>query len=227
MTSSRLGKPLKRLVETTSLWASFLPDSASGVVGSAMSSKMIVEFAISSALETSKQMKEAFKIKTREPVHGALLSTCGFYRYELVRSWGDGKDYLMVIGLNPSTADAEFDDRTILRCIRFAKSWGYTALYMTNIFAFRATNPNVMKQAREPIGVDNDRHLKRIAGDAKLVLAAWGNHGGFKNRGGDVVKLLHGVKPLYCLRTTGSGAPQHPLYLPAELKPIPYIHECR
>lgn len=49
----------------------------------------------------------------------------------------------MFIGLNPSTADETQDDPTVRRCIRYAQSWGYGALYMTNIFAFRATDPRV------------------------------------------------------------------------------------
>ena len=70
----------------------------------------------------------------------ATFSPCRTWRYSLLRRWAPC-DYAMFIGLNPSTADETQDDPTVRRCIRYAQSWGYGALYMTNIFAFRATDP--------------------------------------------------------------------------------------
>ena len=69
----------------------------------------------------------------------------------------------MVIGLNPSTADEVTDDPTVRRCINYAKAWGYAGLCMTNLFAYRATDPVVMKAVAEPIGPDNDRYLAECA----------------------------------------------------------------
>lgn len=85
--------------------------------------------------------------------------------------------YAMFIGLNPSTAGDVEDDPTIRRCIQFAKDWGYGALCMTNLFAFRATDPAVMKSYSEPIGSDTDAVLAELAKNAGVVVAAWGNHG--------------------------------------------------
>ncbi|MBK8271403.1 MAG: DUF1643 domain-containing protein [Planctomycetes bacterium] len=65
----------------------------------------------------------------------------------------------MFIGLNPSTADETQDDPTVRRCIRYAQSWGYGALCMTNIFAYRSTDPLVMKRFDDPIGPKNDTAL--------------------------------------------------------------------
>jgi hypothetical protein len=76
------------------------------------------------------------------------------YRYTLWRDWSKdllcGMDsrprlagdqtpnqFVQFIGLNPSTADEKQDDPTIRRCIGFAKAWGYGAMCMTNIFAWR------------------------------------------------------------------------------------------
>lgn len=50
------------------------------------------------------------------------FSPCRRYRYTLWREWDMlNSTYLMVIGLNPSTADETQDDPTIRRCIDFAK----------------------------------------------------------------------------------------------------------
>lgn len=148
----------------------------------------------------------------------ATFSPCRAYRYDLWRRWsgGNGK-YAMFIGLNPSTADETHDDPTIRRCMRFAADWGLSALCMTNLFAFRSTDPNVMKRAFDPIGSDNDEMLATHAADAAVVVAAWGNQGSHLRRSVFVRTMLHG---LHCLKMTQKGEPSHPLYLPSYLRPV-------
>ena len=125
----------------------------------------------------------------------------------------------MVCGLNPSTADETKDDPTIRRCIDFAKRWGFGALCMTNLFAWRDTKPENMKSAAEPIGCDNDRWLLHCAKGAGLVIAAWGKHGSHLGRASKVLTMLPTV---HCLRTNGDGSPAHPLYIPATTLPTLY-----
>jgi hypothetical protein len=150
----------------------------------------------------------------------ASFSSCRRYRYSLWRRWGDASlGYAMFIGLNPSTADEVEDDPTIRRCIQFAKDWGYGALCMTNLFAFRATYPAVMKAQEDPVGPENDTSLLHLAKDADVVVAAWGTHGSHQGRGKHVGGMLAN---LTCLRLTKAGHPGHPLYLPKSLTPIPY-----
>ena len=72
---------------------------------------------------------------------GANFSRCRQFRYTLWRRWDKTLPPVMMIGLNPSTADAHRNDPTIRRCIGFAKRWGHGGLVMTNLFAFRATYP--------------------------------------------------------------------------------------
>jgi hypothetical protein len=130
----------------------------------------------------------------------------------------DGEDaYLMVIGLNPSTADETEDDPTIRRCIDFAKRWKFGALCMTNLFAWRDTKPAQMKKATDPVGPDNDDHLKRLAANAGLILAAWGTHGKHLNRAAAVLSMM---PPIYRLRLNDDGSPEHPLYVPANTPPV-------
>ena len=94
---------------------------------------------------------------------GAIFSGCRTYRYTLWRSWDRDKGDVMFIGLNPSTADETLNDPTVRRCINYAKSWGYGGIYMANMFAFRATDPKEMKQAKDPIGYRNDFWLMDMA----------------------------------------------------------------
>lgn len=144
----------------------------------------------------------------------AVFSPCGHYRYTLWRRWDDALPYLQVIGLNPSTADLENDDPTIRRVIGFAKSWGFGALCMTNLFAWRDTKPEGMKRAADPVGPENDRWLREAAREAGCVLAAWGKHGSFMNRDTTGLYCLR-TTALWCLDYNADGSPAHPLYMPS------------
>lgn len=148
-----------------------------------------------------------------------ILSPCRTYRYSLWREWSGGEGYVMFIGLNPSTADETKDDPTIRRCVAFARDWGYSGLCMTNLFAYRATQPADMLRAEDPIGPANDFYLVTLAANASVVVAAWGNHGTHLRRDAAVHKLINGMS---CLATTKDGNPGHPLYLPKTLTPQPW-----
>jgi hypothetical protein len=144
-----------------------------------------------------------------------IFSPCRQWRYTLWRVWDESKPYCMFVALNPSTADEVLNDPTVTRCINFAKSWGFGALCMTNIFAYRATDPRVMKAQADPIGVDNDKWLKEISHGAGLVVAAWGTHGAFLDRGRQVCELINNLE---CLDITKGGFPKHPLYVRADIQ---------
>jgi len=146
----------------------------------------------------------------------AKLSNCRNYRFALWRTWDESKPFAMIIGLNPSTADEVEDDPTITRCINFAKSWGYGGVCMANLFAYRTKSPSIMKSQNDPIGADNDVWLAKLAKDAGIVVAAWGNHGSHLSRSSTVKKL---IPNLHYLNMNQSGEPTHPLYLKGDLKP--------
>ena len=123
----------------------------------------------------------------------------------------------MIIGLNPSTADEVKNDPTITRCINFAKSWGYGGVCVANLFAYRATVPKNMMASQKPIGTENNNWLSRLAKDAGIVVAAWGNDGSYLNRAEEIKKML---PDLHYIKMNKSGEPAHPLYLKADLKPV-------
>lgn len=156
----------------------------------------------------------------------AILSEDRVYRYTLWRDWPmlDGEErqgfgrkraYAMFIGLNPSTADEIEDDPTIRRCIAFAKSWGYGTMCMTNLFSFRSTNPKQMLVVEDPIGPDNDYWLENSAKEACVIVAAWGKHGFFMNRGPEIANRFVNLK---CFGKNKDGSPRHPLYLRKDTK---------
>lgn len=162
----------------------------------------------------------------------AVFSPCRMWRYTLwrelpIKAMAGVKDngYLACIGLNPSVADETNDDPTIRRVIGFARDWGHSGLMMLNLFAFRATDPRVMKKAADPVGVDNDAVIARICSGAGMVLAAWGAGGDHRARDKAVCQILRDIKVRpYCLGTTRSGFPRHPLYVPAVTQPVWYYY---
>ena len=146
----------------------------------------------------------------------AVFSDCGRYRYSLQREWAPAQKKVVMIGLNPSTADDKSNDPTIRRCMDFARRWGYGGLVMLNLFAYRATDPSRLKVASLPIGPDNDDWIRHWVRKVDDVVAVWGNHGSHQDRDQDVKQLC---RRLLVLKLNRSGQPAHPLYLPAKLKP--------
>jgi hypothetical protein len=150
---------------------------------------------------------------------GADISADGLYRYSLWRIWEPTQPLVMFIGLNPSTADATTDDHTIRRCLRFSSDWGYGGLVMTNLFAFRATNPTVMLAAPSPIGAKNDRVIMRWAQRASLIVAIWGTKGHYQERHQAIASQF---PHLYCLGVTKDGCPRHPARLRSDTELVMY-----
>jgi hypothetical protein len=157
------------------------------------------------------------------PGYPAVFSADRAYRYCLWRVWTDDPtpSYLQGIGVNPSDADEEDNDNTLVRMIRFAKSWGFGALCMTNLNCYVNKDQAVMRAQRDPIGDDADYWLATIAAGAGMSLACWGNGGSHLNRDKAVVALFKAMgKDLYCLKLNKDGSPFHPLFAPANLQPI-------
>ncbi len=151
---------------------------------------------------------------------GAFFDPDPCYRYTLWRRWdslfGDDTDLVAFVGLNPSTADAFKNDPTIRRCISFAKDWGFGGMVMLNLFAFRATDPKVMKGHPSPVGPLNNVVIKEVTDSVSMTVCAWGVHGKFMNRANEVLRL---IKKPHHLGLTADGLPLHPLYLKKGLKP--------
>jgi hypothetical protein len=143
---------------------------------------------------------------------------------------------MLFVMLNPSTADGSEDDPTIRRCRGFALREHATRFDVVNLFSYRATDPRdlaIADPSFDLVGPDNDNTIRRLASEVDQIVVAWGAWGDrFGARVAQVVTLLEGsdlaaqagggARPLYCLGTTNSGQPCHPLMLAKSVELIPW-----
>ena len=139
-------------------------------------------------------------------------NTYSEYRYILGTR---GKKPLICIGINPSTAAPEAVNR-------IAIANGYDSFLMFNVYAQRATRPDDMEKALNPLLHAENRKAFRYLlslSDAPAVWAAWGNiiekrdyltdcMRDFVSDGKAVGARWYTAGPLL-----KSGHPHHPLYL--------------
>ena len=150
----------------------------------------------------------------------AVYSDSEKYRYSLTRIWNEEATKLHFVMLNPSTATEIQNDPTVERCERRARTLNFGAFRVTNIFAWRDTDPKKMKCAIEPIGLLNDDAILGGCNWGDCTIAAWGNHGIYLSRGFDVMELLRkSGKPIFHLGISKTGQPKHPLYISYEILP--------
>ncbi len=144
------------------------------------------------------------------------------YRYALTRVWAPGPQVLFVM-LNPSTATEVQNDPTVERCERRARTLGFGGFAVANIFAFRATDPRVMRAEPDPVGPQNDSIILDLALGAQQIVCAWGTHGAHLGRGAHMQTLLRGSgKALFHLGLSQAGHPKHPLYISYDTVPVPW-----
>lgn len=156
----------------------------------------------------------------------AVFSDDELYRLRLDITWDPSLRTLTTIALNPSTADHLRDDNTIRTCKKLARAMGYGTYRMLNAFAFRSTDYKALFRAPDPIGPENTIDFLKYWSDGTLVVACWGAHMTERPwrhfyRGREIAEA---VTDLHALKVTQSGHPQHPLYLPADLRPFPWTY---
>ena len=88
--------------------------------------------------------------------------------------------------------------------MKFAESWGYGGVIMTNLFAYRTKNPRAMINFEgDAIGPENDKYIEEGILAAHISIAGWGQNGSHLGRDKQVEKLNH---ELYCLKLTKKWA---------------------
>ena len=147
------------------------------------------------------------------PRKEATISPCGLYRYVLVRRWDDDLPELRWCMLNPSVADSDQDDPTVRKCRGFAERWGFGSIRIVNLFAFRATNPRDLLDARDPVGPDNAQYLEEDL--QSPVVVAWGGSLPNSMIAREAVSKVAALASVgwWCLGRTKGGEPRHPLML--------------
>ena len=150
------------------------------------------------------------------------------YRYILGTR---GKNPLICIGINPSTAEPDNLDNTLKSVQRIAHGNGFDSFIMFNVYAQRATNPDAMEKVCNPLlhreNLEAFRYVLSIS-KKPAIWAAWGA----------IIEkrkyLPHCVRDMvavgqeyganwYCAGAiTKKGHPHHPLYLRKDEKIKPF-----
>ena len=146
------------------------------------------------------------------------------YRYILGTR---GKHPLICIGINPSTAAPEALDPTLKSVERIAHANGYDSFLMFNVYAQRATRPDDMEKAMNPLLHTENRKAFRYLlslSPAPAVWAAWGNIIEKRDYLTDCMRdfvadgKAVGTKWFTAGPLLKSGHPHHPLYLRKDTK---------
>lgn len=153
---------------------------------------------------------------------GARFDPARRYRYRLWRRWAKGPALLWIM-LNPSTADERVLDPTLRRCIDYTRRWGFPAMEIGNLYAFRATKPKDLWTVDDPVGPENFEVLEALVCSAAKVIVGWGG-----NAKPDVLEQIstlfeeHRVRPFCVGKSEDTGQPYHPLYQPKDAELIPW-----
>lgn len=145
------------------------------------------------------------------------------YRYVLYRDWNKDEvlPHAVFIGLNPSVADEKNDDRTVRRCINFARREGCGSMSMLNAFALISTDSKKLFLGDDPIGKDNYHYIVSECESASIIVIAWGTNGKHLNQHEKLLNLLKKRK-LFCFGKNLDGTPKHPLYLSNNVKLVEF-----
>lgn len=151
---------------------------------------------------------------------GAILSADGVHRYMLWRpSFAPAPPpvrSLLWIMLNPSIADASVNDPTIRKVMGFTRRYAFDVARVVNLWALRSTDWKGLRTHVDPIGPENDMHLRTEIASAWTIVLAWGNHAldvpGGRERIATVERML-GRAPIWRLGVTKNGMPYHPLMI--------------
>jgi hypothetical protein len=134
-----------------------------------------------------------------------------------------GKKPLITIGINPSTAAPDDLDNTLKSVERIALGNGYDSFVMFNVYAQRATNPDMMdKSFNEQLHRENMKAFRFVlerSGENPSVWAAWGTivekRDYLKECLRDMTAIGNefGAKWFMTGKPSVKGHPHHPLYL--------------
>lgn len=150
------------------------------------------------------------------------------YRYILGTR---GKNPLICIGINPSTAEPDNLDNTLKSVERIAHGNGFDSFIMFNVYAQRATSPDDMEKVCNPaLHAENLKAFRYVLSisESPTVWAAWGAIIEKRKYLPDCVRDMltagedYGAKWVCAGAITKKGHPHHPLYLRKDEKIKPF-----
>jgi hypothetical protein len=153
------------------------------------------------------------------------------YRYILGTR---GKNPLICIGINPSTAEPDNLDNTLKSVARIAAGNNYDSWIMFNVYAQRATRPDDMdKQLNAQLHKANmaafEYILQNVAeGNRPAIWAAWGTIIEKRKYLPDCVRDMvelgrkYNAQWLCAGKRSAKGHPHHPLYLRKDEKTVEF-----
>ena len=182
-------------------------------------------------LVTFRQALEAANTPSQEYDIDKWLYAPNFYsdyRYILGTR---GKNPLICIGINPSTAEPDNLDNTLKSVERIALGNGFDSFIMFNVYAQRATSPDDMEKVCNPQlhreNLEAFRYVLSIS-QQPTVWAAWGAIIEKRKYLSDCVRDMllvgeeYGAKWVCAGAITKKGHPHHPLYLRKDEKIRPF-----
>ena len=94
-----------------------------------------------------------------------------------MRWWGvAGGKYAVSLGMNPSVAKHNVDDRTIRKDIKFAQRLGMDGFYKLNTMSYRVTKPErLLEPGVVPTVEQNIETIIRLAAGAAVIIVATGD----------------------------------------------------
>jgi hypothetical protein len=143
----------------------------------------------------------------------ADISEDGTYRYKLSRIWEPTKDKILFIMINPSTANANEDDRTIKALLEITKKWrGYGGFYVGNLYPHITPRPADLRCIAFPpdIRLKNEKSIEEMASECSIVIYAWGTKGpDEKQREPEWLRKIMD-RDVCCIGLSVKGVPKHP-----------------
>lgn len=148
----------------------------------------------------------------------AIFSPCGLFRYRLEREVQPSGLVYAYLGVNGSTAGVIDNDQTVRKLFGFTLRNNGSRFIVGNAFAFRSKDVRALAAAVDPVGPDNDFHLRAIIRDADILVPFWGSReklpAHLYHRLDWLLELLAiSGKPVKIFGLSKSGDPLHPLML--------------
>lgn len=138
-----------------------------------------------------------------------------------------GEGAIMFIGMNPSTAGANWNDPTVDIEQRMAFKLGYAMYLKTNVMDICVTDSTkLIEMQKEGVllcSKENFDLIKVSAKYCKAIVLTYGKlHSSYQHYADAIVEELRKSHTLMCLGKNKDGSPKHPLYLPKNTPLIPF-----